>query len=471
MDGFQSLIERLPAGMVSTHHGELATHAHDRWSLAMLQEARGDRVPPPGAVVYPTDTEQVSVALAWATETGTPVVPRGAGTGLAGGAEAIRRGLLLDLSRLNRVLAVDEVSQAVRTQAGARGSAVEDALSEHGLTLGHEPVTARVSTVGGWIAAAASGAASAGYGRIEDLLLGARAVLADGTLVELKDVPRSAAGPDLRRLLVGSEGTLAVVTEATLAAARAPAGHGWEVFVPNSFDAGLALAREVAQRPFRPLVVRLLDAPEAAAAFAGFGHPERPLLIVGFDTGAPAIEAERFELRELAREVGARAADPGMAAHWWERRFEGLAWYESVMGPERSLGAGVIVEMAEFAALWRRVPRLYEEVRGALFDHAESVTCRLTDPYPAGASLLFTFTIRAADDHTAEAAYLAAWDAAAGACLDAGGTVTHNHGLGLLKAPYAEDELGSSAALLRRIKAALDPAGVLNPGKQLPSQG
>jgi alkyldihydroxyacetonephosphate synthase len=462
------LIEALPPGTVSTHPGELATHARDRWPLAMLRDVRGDRVPPPGALAFPKDTEEVAVVLRWARETGTAVVARGGASGLAGGAEAIQRSLVLDLSRMSSVLSIDEVSQTVRAQAGVKGGELEAAVTRRGLTTGHYPASMEISTVGGWVASGGVGYAAAGYGGIENLLLGLTAVLGTGDVLDLKAVPRSGAGPDLRHLVLGSEGTLAVVTEATLALARVPEGFAWETFGPRSFETGAALVRETVQRGHRPLVIRLFDPSAAEAAFSAFLH-HGPLVIVGHDRGAPAGEALRFALKELARELGARALGADLAEHWWTHRHDGVARQAGIMGEERTLGSGVIAGAMDLATVWRRMPRAYEEVRGALLEHAETVECRLVAAYSSGAALQFSFVLRADDDREAERAYRLMWAEASSACLKAGASIAHHQGIGLLRAPFMEQELGDTGLeALRGIKATFDPAGVLNPGKLIP---
>jgi alkyldihydroxyacetonephosphate synthase len=467
VDGLDSLIERLPAGTVSDHPGELFTHAHDRWALALLREVRGDRVPPGTALVFPHSTEEVAVTLAWASETGTAVVPRGAGTGVTGGAEAIRRCLVMDLTRMGRVLDVDDVSQTVTAQAGTRGRDLERVLGRRGLTTGHYPDSYEESTVGGWIAAASAGYAALGYGAIEDLVLGLTVVLADGATLRLKTEPRSAAGPDLRRLFIGSEGALGVITEATLGVSRLPQAYAWEAARPHSFETGMALVREIVQRGHRPLVLRLFDEPEAEALFAAFSH-RGPVLVAGFDTAAPAVEALRFDLKEIARTMGARALDADLAEHWWSHRHDAMSWYEEVMGPDRALGPGILADGMDLASPWRRLPHLYADVRGALMEYAETVTCRLAHPHPSGACLHFTFVVRGPDDDHVEPIYRAAWRDALSACLSAGATISHHQGIGLLKAPFLAEELGETGAeTLRRIKDAMDPTGILNPDKLL----
>ena len=461
-----ALAERLPRGRVTDHHGEVATHARDRWALALLREARGARVPPPAAVVFPQTTEEVAVVLRWACDAGATIVPRAGASGLAGGAEAIKRSVVLDLHRLNRILDLDDLSQTVTVEAGVKGGDLERSLAAKGFTTGHDPESLEISTVGGWVATSSQGAASAGFGGASDLVLGLTAVLPGGEVLRLKPSPRPDTGPDLRRLLAGSEGTLAVITELTLAVSRAPA-LVWDGFRPHSFESGAALVREAVQRGFHPLVVNLLDDQEAGRMFGAFGH-QGPVTLFGFDAAAPAIEARRFELRQLSRDLGGRPVDRELAEHWWDHRHDGVQWYEDVMGPDRALGRGVVADGMGVACLWRRLPLVYEQVRGALFDHAESVGCHLAHPYPTGASLNFSFVLRASTDGEVEDVYRDAWADATAACLDAGGSPAH-HGVGLLKAPFLAEELGATGVdILRRVKAAFDPQWLLNPGKLVP---
>jgi FAD/FMN-containing dehydrogenase len=460
MDDLTALTALLPAGAVSTHHGELAARAHDRWALALLRAVRGDRVSPPAAVVWPADTSQVAAVLAWAEETGTAVVARGGGTGRAGGAQAVPKSIVLETTRMNRVLAVDEVSQIVRAEAGVRWAGLEGAAQARGLSLEPIPRAMEHVTVGGWIARGEPAAA--------DRIVGVEAVLAGGTVVRVPEAPGQTAGPGLVRLLAGSEGTFAVITQATVSLGRAPVEIAWEVFRPHSFDAGLSLAREIAQRPFRALVLRLLDPTGAGARFAAFGEGHRPLLMVAVDAGAPAIEAERFELRQVAKDFGARPLDRELADHWWSHRDDDERWYEGVMGPERTLGEGVVADTLVVSSLWRTLPRVYEEVRGALQDRAETVGCHLDDTRPSGASLSFDFVVRAADDRRAEREYLAAWEAAAAVARAHGAVLAAGEGVGVLAAGFLADQLGPAAAgALARLKDAVDPRGVLNPGKLL----
>ena len=188
--------------------------------------------------------------------------------------------------------------------------------------------------------------------------------------------------------------------------------------------------------------------------------------LAGFPSGPPGLDARKRAAAEIMRregaELGARYGE-----HWWQHRNDAVQTYAQIMGPERAFGSGVIVDTMEVAALWSAVPRLYGGIKAALAAHAQAVACHLSHLYPSGSSLYFTFLITGADDQDAEARYHQAWRQAARSCAEAGGTITHHHGVGRLKAPFLEAELGETgASVLTRIRKALDPAGIMNPGGQ-----
>jgi alkyldihydroxyacetonephosphate synthase len=471
VDALSSLQARLPEGTVSTHPGELLSRSRDSWALAMLREVRGDRMPRPMAVVFPDSTEDVAETLRWAQETATPVVPRGGGSGVSGGAQAVWRGVVLDLSRMDRVLEVDPGSQVVVSEAGVRGDQLEDALQEHGLTLGHYPQSLAISTVGGWIGARSAGQASSAFGAIEDLVMGLCVVLPTGEVVRTRAVPRSAAGPDLASLFVGSEGALGVITEATLSASRLPEGYRWLAFRPPDFGTGLDLVRRIRQSSVDPLVLRLYDDADAAITFPGLHADGGPALIVGLAKDR-AVRAAAQAVRDAAEQGSATPLPEAYGTYWWEHRFDAVELYRRIMGQDRMLGPGVVVDTFEVAAMWGQLPALYEGVRRALAERAaQAVGCHLSHAYRSGASLYFTFLLHAEDDRKVERAYGECWREAVRACHEAGGTLTHHHGVGVLKAPFLEEELGTAGlGLLRTLKTALDPAGILNPGKLLPPE-
>jgi len=458
------LVSRLPAGTVSTDAQVSRERAIDSWTLDLLRLVRGDELPAPDAVVFPASTQDVATVLAWATETATAVIPRGAGSGVCGGAQARAGAVILDLSLMDRVGHVDLVSQTVDVQAGVRGDRLEEALAGHGLTTGHYPQSIAISTVGGWIAASSAGQASTGFGAIEDILLGLTAVLPTGEILRCRAVPRSAAGPDLRRLLTGSEGTLGVVTEATLACRARPPGWQWLAVGFDGFATLATALREVRRAGTGAAVLRGYDETDAQFNFGALGHSGGCVALAGFPADLPGLAARKQAAAEILGKAGT-GLGATYGAHWEQHRNDAVQTYAQVMGPERAFGAGAIVDTMEVAGLWSAVPRLYQDIRSTLAAHAQLVGCHLSHVYPSGSSLYFTFLINGADERAAETTYRQAWDQAAASCAAAGGTITHHHGVGRLKAPYLVGELGQAgAAVLERIRAALDPAGIMNPG-------
>jgi alkyldihydroxyacetonephosphate synthase len=436
----------------------------DWWALALLRRRRG--LPPPEAlgVVRPRTTEEVATVLRWASGRGVGVVPRGGGSGVCGGAQPEAGALVMDLTAMDRVVSVDPKSLVVTAEAGVSGPHLERALRDEGMTLAHVPESFHLSTLGGWIATKATGQLSTRYGGIEERILGLSAVLSDGTVVSSKPVPRSSAGPDWWRSFLGSEGTLGVVTEATLSAFPLPETASWEGASFGSFSAGLDALRRLVQAGIRPAVARLYDEMDAMVAFGSLGL-SGPVTILRFEGGHRMVAAEVESAREVLASCGARVLGSQAGEHWWERRFDGVGAYRTILEGKGVLGPFGVVDTMEVAALWRRLDSLYEGVQGALRSHCDAVLAHSSHLYGSGANLYFTLGFSPASEEEAERRYLAAWEAAMRATLAAGGTISHHHGVGLLKAPWMPEESGSGMEALRRLKTALDPAGIMNPGK------
>lgn len=470
MDTLDTLASRLPDGQVVTDAEVLRERAIDSWPLALLRRVRGDQLPGPAAVVFPASTDDVATVLTWAGQTRVAVIPRGGGSGVCGGAQAAAGSVVLDLSLMNQVTDVDLASRVVYAQAGVRGDQLEEVLAGHGLTVGHYPQSVAISTVGGWVAASSAGQASTGFGAIEDVLLGLTAVLPRGEILRLRPVPRSAAGPDLRRLLVGSEGTLGVVTEAALACQARPAGWDWLAFGFGSFAALADGLRDAARGQTGAAVIRGYDETDAQLNFGPLGHPGGCVGMLGFPSDLWGLDARKEIAAGIMRRAGA-SGELGSAygEHWWAHRNDAVGTFQAIMGPDRAFGPGTIVDAMEVAGLWSAIPALYAGVRDALAAHAQAVGCHLSHLYPSGSSLYFTFLLTGADDRDAEARYLAAWEQAVRSCAAMGGTLTHHHGVGRLKAGFLAAELGpAGVGALAAIKAALDPDQIMNPGALLP---
>jgi alkyldihydroxyacetonephosphate synthase len=459
------LARRLPPGRLLRDEHERAARRRDWWPLARLLERSGD-LALPDAVLVPRSTDEVAAMLVWANDTSTPVVPRGLGSGVVGGVVPPAGSIVLDMSAMDLVIGVDERSYLVQAQAGIRGDRLEAHLATSGLTMGHLPQSLELSSPGGWVAAWSAGQLSPAYGAIEDRLVGLTAVLIDGTVVEVRPFPRATAGIDLKRLFLGSEGALGVVTEVTLALSPLVSVTDWLALRLPDFGACLDAARGIRHGDIHPRVLRGWDPPDAIRAFGGpLGHTQGAVLLVGFASSAPGVEGRRSAALGIARRHGGSELTAAYGDTWWTHRLDAVKTFDDVMGTRRSWGAGVVLDTLEVTGSWRDLPTIHAAITGALARASGEVGCHFSHVYMTGAALYFTFVLREQSDATAIERYLATWDGALEACLGAGGSIAHHHGIGRLKVGHLERELGfGQLELSRRVKAALDPQGLLNPG-------
>jgi len=459
-------------------------HAAGRSYPDLVRLRAGEAEAAPDAVVEPGSAAAVAAVLEVCSEHGVAVVPFGGGTSVVGGVEPIRDGfgsvVSLDLRRLDRLLELDATSLLARLEPGLLGPAAEGELARQGLTLGHFPQSFEFSTVGGWVATRSAGQASTGYGRIDELVEGTVLCTPAG-VVGAKARPASAAGPALRELIVGSEGVLGVICEATVRVRPAPEERRYEGWSFQSFEEGVEALRVMEQAGASPDVARLADEEEtrlslamASTGSAGEragraylrlrGHEGGCLAIAGWEGDPDDVARRRLRGAALLRAGGGLAlgSRPGRA---WER-----SRYAAPYLRDELLGHGVLVETLETACSWSRLHDLHAAVRAALRKALGSpiVMCHVSHLYPSGASLYFTFLARSRDG-----AELEQWRAAKAAATDAivagGGTITHHHAVGRDHAPWMAAEVGElGVELLRAAKERLDPAGIMNPGKLLP---
>lgn len=480
-------------------------------------------LPAPDAVVRPRDVAGVQAVLRLANERGFAVVPFGAGSGVCGGTIAVRGGVALDLKGLDRILEVDRTSLLVRVEAGVNGQLFEEALQREGLTAAHHPSSITCSTVGGWVAARGAGQLSTRYGKVEDMVAGLEVVLPDGTLVRTPVTPRAATGPDWNQVFTGSEGVLGVVVAATLRVHRLPPLRLFCSFEFPDLARALDAVREGLQRGARPAAVRLYD-PLDTLLVARSGDP-RPVPGPPDDEGddAPLApwwplsrvspravvsalrerlpdlrhEAERVLLGrpELLNRVSARIPGVGCllvltfegheqdlvaaeeavfrrvcearegvdrgarpAETWWNNRLA-VSFKQSGV-----YDMGGFVDTMEVATSWTRLLELHDRVRAALAPHV-LVMAHFSHAYPDGCSIYFTFAALQGTPDDARRRHEAAWRAGLDAVVACGAAVSHHHGVGLLKGEALRASHGPLHDVLARVKGALDPRGVMNPGK------
>lgn len=484
------LAEAVGAEHVADSRLARVSHAAGRGYHDLVRLRAGEPAGAPDAVVYPGDADEIAALLRACAQERIAVVPFGGGTSVVGGVEPWRGDceavLALDLARLDRLVRVDPVSLTATVQAGMTGPALEAALAEHGLTLGHFPQSFEHSTVGGWVATRSAGQASTGYGRIDALVVGLRAVTPAGT-VETLTVPASAAGPDLRELLVGSEGALGVIVEATLRVRPVASARRYEAFSLPSFAAGTDAFRALVQQDAAPDVARFSDAAETRVSLAmsggdglapralrgylrarGHGEGVGCLAILGWEgAGEAVLRRRRAAAVRLLRDHGGVGLGTPVGRAWERGRFHAPYLRDEL------LAHGVMVETLETATTWDRLLALHAAV-GEAIDAAlrgrgtpPVVMAHVSHVYRAGASLYFTFVAR-----QQEGAALEQWHAVKAAACEAivaqGATLTHHHAVGRDHAPWLGREVGElGLALLRSAKATLDPEGIMNPGTLL----
>ncbi|GAA3586215.1 FAD-binding oxidoreductase [Amycolatopsis ultiminotia] len=446
--------------------------------LDLLRARAGDEaVPVPDAVLLPADPEQVQSVLDVCLRHDVGVVPFGGGTSVVGGVAAVRGDkaavVALDLVRLDELVSVDPVSRIAVLQAGVRGPEAERLLAAHGFTLGHVPQSFERATIGGFAATRSAGQASSGYGRFEEMVAGVRLATPKGEW-RLGVAPASAAGPDLRQLAVGSEGALGVITEVALRVRPLPEQRYYEGWVVDGWAAGAAAVRKLAQEHALADVTRLSDVDETTVSFAlnagwqttalraylaarGIRNP--CLLIVGWEG---EVARRRGRTRAMLRRAGARRIGTTLGDSWRRGRFSGPRQRDALME------LGVCVETLETAAYWSNLAELHEAVRTALVASLGRaiVMCHVSHAYETGASLYFT--VLASRDGTDPIGQWQRAKAAASEAITGLGTISHHHAVGVDHAPYLSAEIGRIGVdVLRAAKTAVDPTGILNPGKLL----
>jgi len=442
---------------VDTTPATRAEHSRDWWPQAMIWATDGE-VPALGAaVVTPHDADEVAAVLRICNEARVPVTASGGRSGVCGSAVPVCGGVILDTTAMSGIVDVDATSMILDVLPGTFGDALEDVLrSDHAVTVGHWPQSMTLATVGGWLACRGAGQYSTRYGKIEDIVVGLDVVLADGTLIHTGGQPRQAVGPDLNQLFVGSEGTLGVITGARLRLHPAAATERRAAYAFDDFGVALDACRRAVQRGATPAVLRLHDTTEAVR----FGLEGRHLVIV-LDEGDPTIvDAAMAVVDDECRRDGERLDDGDtIVAAWIEHR-------NDVAALEALITKGYVVDTMEVAGPWSRLEAIHTAATEAIgsIDGTLVVSCHQSHAYTDGACLYFTFAAQV-DAGSRNAYYVAAWDAGTRAVLGAGGALSHHHGVGINRARFVRDALGGGLDVFASIKAALDPNGILNPGK------
>ncbi len=452
---------------VLTDADTLDAHRRDYWALAEIRDLLGRGAPRPRAVVRAISTEDVAQTLRICRAERTSVIPFGGASGVCGAIEANPNSIVLSTRGLNGLVRLNDQNLTATFRAGTLGIEAENRVRQGGLTIGHWPQSVEVSTVGGWVATRAAGQYSTAYGSIEDILLALEVVLPDGSVLRTRETPRAAAGPDLRQIFMGSEGTLGVITEVTFSLRPLPEASRGQAFHFASFEAGIEAVRRLMRVGWRPPVIRMYDANESQRSFRDWCPEGRNLMLLLHEGPASAVNAQIDAVAALTVTGGGEQTDATCVDNWLEHRNKVPSFREM---NER----GLVVDTIEVACTWDLVPRLYDEVTRSLREVPGIIvaSAHSSHSYRSGTNLYFTFAARVEERERMPEVYRECWERTMRACVAVGAGIAHHHGIGRVRRSRLVDEVGDTGvALLRKLKRALDPDGLLNPGALLPPPG
>ena len=503
----EALVGIVGEAYVSASSLDRLSYCRDLNPMSNLAANDGRLGPMPDVIVWPRNLDQVVRLVKLAVEHRVPLIPFGAGSGVCGGTVPLRGGIILDLKKMKRIIALDEKSLTVTAEAGIIGQHLEMELNRKGYTMGHFPSSIYSSTLGGYLAARSAGQLSSKYGKIEDMVMGLEVVLGTGEVMRTPVAPRASLGPDWNQIFVGSEGTLGIITSATCRVRPYPASREYASFVFPTIEIGVNAMRLLMQHEIRPAAMRLYDELDTvlvgtsskegesedsfldAIPISQFGNVVKGLvpglvrraerfigqradlvnqlqrfatkgclLVLTFEGEEYLTRAEKALATEICEKAEGVNKGPEPAMRWWKSRYH-VSYKQS-----KVFYHGAFVDTIEMATTWRKVTDLYHEVRKAVRDRA-FIMAHFSHAYLDGCSVYFTFVSAATDTDKAQQTHRHVWDAAAAACHRVGGAVSHHHGIGYVKAPYMMEEHGQTMRIYAALKQEMDPAGILNPGK------
>jgi alkyldihydroxyacetonephosphate synthase len=414
----------------------------------------------PDFIVWPTSVQQISQFMKLANEIKAPVIPFGAGSGVVGGAIPIHGGIIVDMKKMDQILSINETNLTVTIQTGKNGMNLERELNHKGFTLGHIPQSIYTSTLGGYINHRAAGQFSTKYGKIEDMILSFEAVLPAGEIVYFKASPRNSVGPQVDRLLIGSEGTLAIITRATLRIWPKPSSQVLLSYAFPTIEQALLAVREILQSQAYPAVIRIYDKEETKRHFPSQKKAKKACMVIFVCEGNEKVVNTEKDVVSISC-IKNDGIDCGVKPvnHWFKSRFD--VTETSIYPP-----IGIVPDTIEVSCMWDLASKIYHEAIQAMkaVDGTIVATGHASHFYPQGVCFYFTFAgkpLKKTDwDY-----YRAVWDACIKSVVENGGSISHHHGIGINRGKWMEKEWGSMFPLLKKLKKCLDPNNILNPGK------
>jgi len=460
---YNELVRIVGEGNVYADVADIVCYSRDVWPLTAIWIKKKEFLPEPDFIVHPENAEQVSEIVKLANMLKIPLIPFGGGAGVCGGTIPVNGGIIIDLKKMDKIVSIDHKSLLVTVQPGIIGEVLERELNKQGYTLPHYPASLYCSTIGGFVACRSAGSLSSKYGKIEDMVVALEVVLPTGEIIRTKPVPRSATGPDLKQLFIGSEGTLGIITEVTLKIKPLPEERRFRAFIFKDLHSGIEAVIKLFRKGLRPCVIRLYDYLDAQ--FTLKGRAELPeggsYLILAFDGMKEMVEVEEKVATQVCLEEGGVEVEKELAEHWWNHRYD--MYYPD---PFRS-AYGIIADTVDVAAPYDRLEKLYWTVKEAVERKNPGVTmmAHFSHFYEDGGSIYMIFFAQQQDPEKALEVYSSAWRDALDACLKAGGSISHHHGIGIVRAGWMHKEHGEAFNVLKKIKRVLDPNNIMNPGK------
>lgn len=447
------------ADEVLTLRTDVIHWTRDWWAGSMMTETQGMPATPEGIIVRVSTVIQIQAVMRIANEYCLPVTVSAGRSNVTGAALPLRGGIVLDVCELNKFISFDKESQIVEVEAGMFGDVFEKIIQEeYGMTMGHWPSSFGISTVGGWVACRGAGQLSTRYGKIEDMVFGMDVVLADGRLITVGGYARSAIGPDIQQLFIGSEGTLGIIVRIRFKLHRLPEYGRAIAWGFTSFADGLDACREILQHGANPAALRLYDNLESNIQF---GLPDSHVLLIA-DEGEPELVDAVLSISEKVCKVrGEQLESDVIFERWLETRY---LTGKSAEGFKKS--PGLVADTLEMIGRWRDLEEIYDDVVAAInaVPGTLASSAHQSHAYLDGACLYFSLRGDVEKTHRATW-YREAWDAANAVIIKHNASLSHHHGIGLLRSPYMKASLGETFSLLADIKKTLDPQNILNPGK------
>ena len=420
----------------------------------------------PDFVVHPESAAEITRLLKVANRFRLPVVPYGGGTGSQGGTIPLIGGIVLDLKKMNRIVEINEKSLTVTAQTGINGQELEWELNRHGLTLAHYPASEYGATLGGYIAARGSGTLSTKYGKAEDMVMSLEVVLPQGEVIRSLPIPNHSCGPDVSHHFVGSEGTLGVITEATMRLDPIPEERRFRSYLFADLATGLEAGRRIMTHRYRPCTIRLYDPPSTQKFIKrvlGL-NVEGSFMVTGVDGSKALVDLEEAGIREICESLGGRDLGSEAGETWWKQRYD---FYYPPHSPDLPELFGTI----ESTTTFDKILPLYEAKKKAIEEGYKewgaTYTGHFSHWFPWGVMVYDRFYIKRPpqDPHEAMQLHNMIWADAARASLASGGVLNDHHGIGLKLGWLMPEQYGTAWQILAGMKKMLDPNGIMNPGK------